>query len=84
MYYSDYTFSQLRPLVKLILECCENPRKHHSAVFNKYSDKRFKRASAFVESEVQRGFRVPENHAPKAFTAPPIQQFFDTVSYFHG
>ncbi|KAJ9198652.1 hypothetical protein DTO164E3_5123 [Paecilomyces variotii] len=60
VYYSNYTYSQLYPLVSLILECCENPQKHHSAVFEKYTDKRFKRASLFVEAEMKKGFRLPE------------------------
>lgn len=41
-----------------MLECCERPHKHHAAVFDKYCDKRFKRASIFVETEVANGFRL--------------------------
>lgn len=58
-----------------MVECCENPRKHHSAIFDKYNDKRFKRASHFVETEMRRGFQVldilagsgsyPELYEPK-------------------
>ncbi|KIV87454.1 hypothetical protein PV11_02998 [Exophiala sideris] len=68
VYYSGYTYYQLKGLVNLLLECCEEPRKHHSAVFNKYCDKRYKRASAFVETEVGRGFQLPEQ---TAFPPPP-------------
>ncbi|RMZ77425.1 hypothetical protein DV738_g4413, partial [Chaetothyriales sp. CBS 135597] len=83
VHYSGYTFAQLRPLLRLLLECCENPRKHHAAVFNKYSDKRYKRASAFVEAELHRGFRLPADlQQAKPYTGPQLQQFFDTVSYF--
>ncbi|PGH00921.1 hypothetical protein AJ79_08076 [Helicocarpus griseus UAMH5409] len=60
VYYSNYTYSQLHPLVSLILECCGDPMKHHSAVFEKYSDRRFKRASTFVRTEVGKGFKLPE------------------------
>ncbi|KAK3073917.1 hypothetical protein LTS18_014347, partial [Coniosporium uncinatum] len=56
VHYSQYTYSQLRHLVATILECCDNPRKHHAAVYEKYSDKRYKRASVFVEGELSRGF----------------------------
>lgn len=42
-----------------MLSCCEDPSKHHSAVYEKYSDKRFKRASVFVQSEMQKGFKLP-------------------------
>ena len=60
IHYSEYTYSQLLPLITLMHECCENPRKHHAAIYEKYSDKRFKRASLFVEAEMSKGFRVPD------------------------
>ncbi|KAI9765734.1 MAG: hypothetical protein M1840_007167 [Geoglossum simile] len=59
VYYSDYTCSQLRPLVSMMLECCEFPRKHHQAVYEKYCDGRYKRAALFVEGEMRRGFSLP-------------------------
>ncbi|KAL1969709.1 hypothetical protein VTN77DRAFT_8262 [Rasamsonia byssochlamydoides] len=60
VYYSNYTYSQLHPLITLILECCENPQKHHAAIYEKYADRRFKRASLFVEAELAKGFRIPD------------------------
>ncbi|POS83886.1 hypothetical protein EPUL_004851, partial [Erysiphe pulchra] len=48
VHYSGYTWTQLRPLVAMIKECCEFPQKHHNAVFEKYSDRKFKRAAQFV------------------------------------
>ena len=60
MYYSNYTYSQLHSLVLLILECCDNPTKHHAAVYEKYLDKRYKCASHFVRKEVEKGFRLME------------------------
>ncbi|KAK4631471.1 G2/mitotic-specific cyclin-4 [Fulvia fulva] len=59
VFYSDYTFRQLHRLLGAIYECCSNPQKHHAAVFEKYSDKRYKRASTFVGGEVMRGFQLP-------------------------
>ncbi|KAH3913359.1 hypothetical protein HBH56_102110 [Parastagonospora nodorum] len=59
VHYSGYTLSQLRQLLCTILECCDNPQKHHAAVYEKYTDKRYKRASIFVESEVSKGFSLP-------------------------
>lgn len=59
VYYSGYTWTQLRPLVSMILECCRNPEKHHSAVYDKYGDRRYKRASAFVKFEMEKGFILP-------------------------
>lgn len=32
---------------------------HHAAVFEKYADKKFKRASTYVEVQLQRGFMLP-------------------------
>lgn len=66
MYYSNYTYSQLHSLILLMVECCETPHKHHAAIFDKYTDKRYKRASQFVESEMRKGFLVQDvatNHA---------------------
>lgn len=57
-YYSNYTYTQLYSLVLLIVECCEDPRKHHPDIFDKYTDKRYKRASLFAETEMRRGFQV--------------------------
>ncbi|KAL4794629.1 cyclin-like protein [Aspergillus venezuelensis] len=45
VHYAGYTYSQLYPLVSLMLECFEMPRKHHAAIYEKYTDKRFKHAS---------------------------------------
>lgn len=59
VFYSNYTYSQLRQLLSAMLECCEEPQKHHAAVFEKYVDKRYKRASTFVAGEIQRGFQLP-------------------------
>ncbi|THV44095.1 hypothetical protein BGAL_0735g00010 [Botrytis galanthina] len=59
VYYSGYTWNQLKPLVALVIECCENARKHHAAVFEKYSDRRYKRASTYVEDQMIKGFQIP-------------------------
>ncbi|EXJ55630.1 hypothetical protein A1O7_08559 [Cladophialophora yegresii CBS 114405] len=81
VYYSGYTYAQLKPLVGLLLECCEDPRKHHNAVFNKYCDKRYKRASAFVETEIQRGFQLPDPAASVPLLQPSMVSFYDSVPY---
>jgi G2/mitotic-specific cyclin 3/4 len=65
VYYSGYTWTQLRPLVSMMKECCENPSKHHSAVFEKYSDRRYKRASLFVQNEMAKGFTLPSMHVSR-------------------
>ncbi|KAF2486265.1 cyclin-like protein [Neohortaea acidophila] len=65
VYYSNYTWSQLRQLLAVILECCEDPHRHHSAVYDKYTDKRYRRASPYVEGKLAAGFRLPiDNPAP--------------------
>ncbi|KAL4912270.1 cyclin-like protein [Aspergillus aurantiobrunneus] len=60
VHYAGYTYSQLYPLVSLMMECCETPRKHHAAIYEKYTDKRFKLASLFAEAEMRKNFRLPE------------------------
>ncbi|RYP48955.1 hypothetical protein DL768_005227 [Monosporascus sp. mg162] len=59
VHYSGYTFSQLKPLVGMILDCCRIARKHHAAVYEKYADRKYKRVSTFVENQLQKGFRLP-------------------------
>ncbi|KKZ60687.1 hypothetical protein EMCG_04614 [[Emmonsia] crescens] len=80
VYYSNYTYSQLYPLVSLILECCEDPAKHHSAVYEKYSDRRFKRASSFVKGEMMKKFKLPEV-AREGSAAHLINLFEDPSSW---
>ncbi|KAI1201149.1 cyclin-like protein [Nemania serpens] len=59
VHYSGYTYQQLKPLVTMLLDCCRHARKHHSAVFEKYSDKRYRQASTYVEEEIMRGYTLP-------------------------
>ncbi|KAK3378374.1 cyclin-like protein [Podospora didyma] len=59
VHYSGYTMDQLRPLLAMLVQCCENPRKHHGAVFDKYAGSRYKNASTFVEGEMGKGFSLP-------------------------
>ncbi|KAH8664006.1 cyclin-like protein [Xylariales sp. PMI_506] len=59
VHYSGYTYSQLKPLIALVLDCCRNARKHHVAVFKKYSDKRFKSCALYVEIELEKGYCLP-------------------------
>ncbi|KAI0012742.1 cyclin-like protein [Xylariaceae sp. FL0662B] len=59
VHYSCYTYTQLKPLIGMMLDCCRIGRKHHAAVFEKYADKRFKRASLYVEGEIAKGFSLP-------------------------
>jgi G2/mitotic-specific cyclin 3/4 len=58
-YYANYTYTQLRPLLCIMMECCENPLKHHAAVYEKYTDRRYKRASVFVSEQIGKGFLLP-------------------------
>ena len=47
-----------------MVECCENAQLHHAAVYDKYTDKRFKRASIFAELEMRKGFQpLPISHS---------------------
>ncbi|KAI9790345.1 MAG: hypothetical protein M1833_001946 [Piccolia ochrophora] len=59
VHYSGYTVDQLHPLMHMMVECLEFPEKHHAAVFSKYSDRRYKRASLFTEGEMQKGYVLP-------------------------
>ncbi|CZR65112.1 related to G2/mitotic-specific cyclin 3 [Phialocephala subalpina] len=89
VYYSGYTWTQLRPLVAMMLECCENPEKHHQAVFDKYSDRRYKRASLFVQAEMAKGFVLPMpayNYRPSLPSLEDVAAHmpFETRDSFQG
>ncbi|KAK0614288.1 cyclin-like protein [Immersiella caudata] len=58
IHYSGYTMAQLRPLISMMFECCQDGFKHHSAVFEKYSSQKYKKASTYVESEIKKGFQL--------------------------
>ncbi|KAF7548639.1 hypothetical protein G7046_g8605 [Stylonectria norvegica] len=64
VHYSGYTWSQLKNLVTMMIECCDQPHLHHAAVFDKYADKRFKEASRVVQNELDAGFTLPHHSAP--------------------
>ncbi|KAI0550754.1 hypothetical protein F4679DRAFT_541302 [Xylaria curta] len=60
VHYSGYTYDQLKPLVAMLLDCCRHARKHHGAIFEKYSDKRYRHASTYVEEAIiVRGYTLP-------------------------
>lgn len=73
VYFSNYTWSQLQSLVVLLLECCDDPQKHHCAIYDKYADKRYKRASHFVQSELNKGFQAMDLNCSHASVYPPIE-----------
>ncbi|KAK0639028.1 cyclin-like protein [Cercophora newfieldiana] len=58
IHYSGYTITQLKPLVMMILDCCQDGFKHHSAVYDKYSSHKYKKASTYVENEIKKGFQL--------------------------
>ena len=84
VHYSGYTYSQLFSLLALMVECCEEPQKHHGAVYNKYCDKRYKRASVFVETEMSRGFVLPRPSQTREHNPPQIIDFFSGKQPFTG
>jgi len=55
VFYSGYTWRQLYPTVLVLLDCLTQQRQHHPSVFAKYAEKKFKRASRFVEEYMNQG-----------------------------
>lgn len=49
IYYTGYTSEQLEPLALILEECCLSAEEHHKTIYQKYSEKRFKRASVYVQ-----------------------------------
>ncbi|KAK9448694.1 cyclin-like protein [Limtongia smithiae] len=52
-YYSGYTSVQLRPAMNVLVECLRNPGKHHRAIFEKYSDRKYKKAALYVQEWIK-------------------------------
>ncbi|ATY59522.1 G2 mitotic-specific cyclin (Clb3) [Cordyceps militaris] len=74
VYFSGYTWSQLKPLVMMLVECCEHPHRHHAAVYEKYSEKRFKEAATIVQHALDIGFTLPHHTTPmRALKSQPVQ-----------
>jgi G2/mitotic-specific cyclin 3/4 len=61
----------------MMLECCENPQKHHGAVYEKYSDRRYKRASLFTQTELSKGFTLP----PMFHARPSLPSLEDVAAH---
>ncbi|KAI9885790.1 MAG: hypothetical protein M1823_002419 [Watsoniomyces obsoletus] len=59
IYYSNYTYPQLHPLVNAILSCLEAPQRHHQTVYEKFCDKKYRQVALLAEQEVQDGFELP-------------------------
>ena len=74
VYFSNYTFAQLHSLMLLMLECCDDPQKHHGAIYDKYADKRYKRASQFVQSELNKGFQAMDITSNPPAVCQPIRE----------
>ncbi|KAJ1652875.1 B-type cyclin [Dispira simplex] len=55
VYYSGYTEAMLEDVVALLLELLANP-KSHSAIYEKYSDRKFMKASLFVSQWMQANY----------------------------
>ncbi|KAH7166162.1 cyclin-like protein [Dactylonectria macrodidyma] len=64
VHYSGYSWSQLKSLVTMMIECCDRPHLHHAAVFEKYAERRFKEASLCVQSALDAGFMLPHQSSP--------------------
>ncbi|KAK4122434.1 hypothetical protein N657DRAFT_635184 [Parathielavia appendiculata] len=63
VHYSGYTLSQLKPLVKMLFECCQFARKHHGAVYDKYATPKYKQSSTFVEGKMASGLTLSQLYA---------------------
>lgn len=49
--------------------------KHHSFVYQKYSDRRYKRSSIFVQEELANGFKLPfQNGIPRQSAYGPAAE----------
>lgn len=64
----------------MILECCTIAEKHHQAVLDKYSDKRFKKCATYVKSQLKSGWYL---EAPQA-VFPALNARYESFPYSWG
>lgn len=62
----------------MIFGCCDIAKKHHDAVFEKYQDRRYKRASVYVQETISRGFSIPSASRP---SLPNIETFPEHAAF---
>ena len=70
----------------MMIECCEQPHLHHAAVFEKYTDRRYKEASLLVQAALDAGFTLPHQTSPVRSIAAQAA-FRDSsadIQYAHG
>ncbi|KAH8179639.1 G2/mitotic-specific cyclin-4 [Sarocladium implicatum] len=84
IYYSGYTFSQLRPVVQVMFECCQSPHLHHKAIFDKYCEKRFKEAAIVVQQEIEDGFTLPRPSHRRSTRSQPAFHLDTTAEMFQS
>lgn len=82
VHYSGYTWTQIRSLVYLMLECCDKPLDHHAVIYEKYADKRFKEAAVVVQQALTNGFTLPRQDKPVRTMQTP--HFEGSMDYFRG
>jgi len=73
MFYSGYTWRQIYPTALILLDCLTQGPEHHPAVFEKYAEKKFKRASRFVQEYMSQGQYIEiteENVFPRDTESP--------------
>ncbi|KAI0463294.1 hypothetical protein LJB42_003315 [Komagataella kurtzmanii] len=54
IFYSGYTEEQLTPLADMMVQMCRHPLRHHRTIFEKYSERRYKRSAEFVQEWMQK------------------------------
>ncbi|KJZ80535.1 hypothetical protein HIM_00385 [Hirsutella minnesotensis 3608] len=87
VHYSGYTWTQMKPLVTMMIECCDKPRLHHAAVYEKYKDRRFKEASIIVQRALDSGFTLPHHTMPvrrSASHAASLDDGSGSLPYING
>ncbi|KAJ5102094.1 Cyclin [Penicillium alfredii] len=57
--YSGYLYAQLMPVIRALLDCCQDPNTHHGVVYAKYCEPRFDCVAHFVEDKLDTGFYLP-------------------------
>ena len=64
----------------MLFECCQYPRKHHGAVYEKYATPKYKQSSTYVEGRMANGLTLSQLYTVPAREEDPSTLLDDDMS----
>lgn len=68
----------------MLFECCQYPRKHHGAVYEKYATPKYKQSSTYVEGKMASGLTLSQLFSGPARQEPSSVLDNDLASHYQA